>query len=127
MSGISNDGVAFVSPRFDETPLKAAGASYVTWPPRSIDPLLNQCAYERHWQQLAAHRPALKMIVLYGWNLYGEQAYIEPALAQPPLPSIGFEYVDRTREYWQAMATDRAIMPASYCAYLPQVSGAGPQ
>lgn len=127
ISGISSDGVAFVYPRFDEAPLKAAGASYITWPPRSIDPLLTECAYEQQWQQLGAHRSEIKMVVLYAWNLYGEQAYIEPAVATAPRPSIGYNYVDRTREYWQALTAGQAIVPASDCAYLPQVSGADPQ
>ena len=108
--------MAFVYPRFDEVPAKAMGATYITWTPRSIDPLLRQCAYERQWQQLAEHRSEINMIVLYGWNLYGEQAYIEPATATPPRPSIGYSYVDRTREYHRALVEGRAIVPASHCA-----------
>ena len=127
ISGMSSDGVTFVYPRFDEVPAKAMGATYITWPPRSIDPLLRRCAYERQWQQLAEHRADIKMIVLYGWNLYGEQAYIEPAAATPPRPSIGYSYVDRTREYYQALADGRAILPASYCPYLPVVTAAAPR
>jgi hypothetical protein len=121
VAGLSDDGVAFVTPRFDEYPAKIMGATYITWTPRSLDPLLTQCAYERQWQQLAEHRDRLRLIVLYAWNLYGEQAYIEPALATPPRPSIGRRYVERTRAYYAALLAGRPIIPASYCAYLPQV------
>ncbi len=120
VAGLSDDGVAFVTPRFDEAPAAAMGADYIRWPPRSLDPLLTQCAYERQWQQLAGQRDRLRLIVLYAWNLYGEQAYIEPALAAPPRPSIGRGYVERTRAYYAALRAGRPIVPASYCAYLPQ-------
>ncbi len=123
---LSSDGVAFVYPRFDEVPLKEMGADYITWLPRSIDPRLHLCAYERQWQQLVEQRSAVKMVVLYGWNLYGEQAYIEPAAATPPRPSIGYSYVDRTREYHRALVEGQAIMPASHCTLLPHVKGIGP-
>jgi len=122
ISGLSDDGVTFVTPRFDEYPAKQMGATYLTWPPRSLDPLLTQCAYERQWQQLAEQRDRLRLIVLYAWNLYGEQAYIEPATATPPRPSIGRRYVERTQAYYAALLDGRPIVPASRCAYLPQVS-----
>ncbi len=122
IAGLSDDGVAFVTPRFDEYPAKIMGATYITWTPRSLDPLLTQCVYERQWQQLADQRDRLRLIILYGWNLYGEQAYIEPALATPPRPSIGRRYVERTRAYYAALLAGRPIAPASHCAYLPWVS-----
>jgi hypothetical protein len=122
IAGLSDDGVAFVTPRFDEYPAKLMGATYITWPPRSLDPLLTQCAYERQWQQLAAQRDRLRLIVLYAWNLYGEQAYIEPATATPQRPSIGDRYVTRTRAYYTALLAGRPIVPASHCTYLPLLS-----
>ena len=114
IEGLSRDGVAFVYPRFDEYPLKypctdeyqvpgrcgdqdpfpGQGAGYIDWPPRRIDPWLTQCAYLRQWQRLAANREQIHLIVLYGWNMYGEQAYIEPATATAPRPTIGYDYVD---------------------------------
>ena len=78
-----------------------------------------QCAYERQWQQLTDQ---LRLIVLYAWNLYGKQAYIEPTTASPPRPSIGYGYVARTRAYYQALLAGRPIVPASRYAYLPLVS-----
>jgi hypothetical protein len=119
VAGLSDDGVAFVYPRFDEAPAAAMGADYIRWPPRSLDPLLTQCLYERQWRQLAEHRDRLRLIVLYAWNLYGEQAYIEPALAAPPRPSIGRRYVERTQAYYAALRAGRPIVPASQCSYLP--------
>jgi hypothetical protein len=116
VDGLSADGVAFVYPRFDEAPAKAMGAGYITWPPRSIDPLLVQCAYEHQWEALAARRDRLRMIVVYAWNLYGEQAYIEPASAAPPRPSIGYDYVDRTRAYYGALVQGRPFSTVSRCA-----------
>ncbi len=81
VDGLSSDGVTFVYPRFDEARAKADGAPYINWPARSVDSLLARCGYERQWQRLGEQRGAIKMVVVYGWNLYGEQAYIEPARA----------------------------------------------
>jgi len=119
IAGLSDDGVAFVASRFDEYPLKLMGAEYITWTPRSLDPLLARCAYEQKWQQLSEHRDRLRLVVLYGWNLYGEQAYIEPATADPPRPSIGRGYVERTRAYYAALLDGRPIIPAGDCPRVP--------
>lgn len=110
VDGMSDDGVAFVYPRFDEAPAKNQfGADYITWPPRSIDPLLQQRVYEKQWQKLMQNRSKVKMIVLYGWNLYGEQAYIEPSSGGPA--PVGQEYVARTKKYYEAFQKGEGALP----------------
>ncbi len=39
------------------------------------------------------------MIILYGWNLYGEQAHIEPSWGGPA--PVGYEYVEKTKKLYQ--------------------------
>ena len=98
IEGMSDDGVVFVYPRFDETYLAQGGAAYITWPPRRVDPCLQDGAYERQWQELTQNRTKVQLIVLYSWNLYGEQAHIEPSYGKPA--PVGHEYVAKTRKYY---------------------------
>ena len=104
IQGMSDEGVAFVYPRFDETYLAQGGAAYITWPARSVDPLLQDGAYERQWQELTQNRRKVKLIVLYSWNLYGEQTHIEPSDGNPA--PVGFEYVAKTRTYYDRFLDD---------------------
>ena len=73
------------------------GATYITEEPRQIDPLLDEGFYDGQWQDLILLRGILNMVVLYSWNLYGEQAHIEPSHGDPA--PVGFEYVDKTQRY----------------------------
>lgn len=91
---ISSDGVVFVYPRFDER-----GLGYPTWEPRVIDPLLEEGVYENQWRSLREERDHVQMIVLYSWNLYGEQAQIEPSTGGPA--PVEDEYVDKTRRLYR--------------------------
>ena len=91
---ISDDGVAFVHPRFDEYYLWSDGAGYIKWTPRRLDPDLKLGLYEQQRQMLIDNREQVKLIVLYSWNLYGEQAQIEPSTGVPaPVES---DYVRKT-------------------------------
>ena len=74
------------------------GATYITGEPRRINPDLNEEFYDRQWQDLMRLRKQVIMIVLYSWNLYGEQAHIEPS-HDGPAP-VGFEYLEKTRRYY---------------------------
>ena len=98
IEGMSDDGVVFVYPRFDETYLAQGGAAYITWSPRIVDPCLQDGAYERQWQELTQNRTKVHLIVLYSWNLYGEQAHIEPSYGKPA--PVGHDYVAKTRKYY---------------------------
>ena len=94
LEAMSDDGVVFVYPRFDESYLVQGGATYITWAARRVDPWLEEGVYEAQWQQVSDIREDVGLIVLYGWNLYGEQAQIEPSFDGPA--PVGFEYVART-------------------------------
>ena len=102
----SDDGVVFVYPRFDEYYLHLGGAGYLTGGPRRVDPILEKGAYERQWQQLVDNRETISLIILYSWNLYGEQAHIEPSTGGPA--PVGDEYVARTRRFYQQFLASRS-------------------
>lgn len=98
LSGITKDGVVFIHPRFDEFYLVEDGATYITWVPRRIDPYLTEGFYDSQWDDLMRLRRNVTMIVLYSWNLYGEQAHIEPS-DDGPAP-VGVEYLNKTQKYY---------------------------
>jgi len=95
---ISWDGVVFIYPRFDEFYLVEDGATYITWEPRRINPSLEEGFYDSQWQDLMLLRRNLTMIVLYSWNIYGEQAHIEPSNGGPA--PVRFEYQDKTQRFY---------------------------
>jgi hypothetical protein len=99
IEGMSDDGAVFVYPRFDEFYIAQGGASYITWKPRRVDPYLKEGVYERQWQQVEENRERIKLIVLYSWNLYGEQAQIEPS--KGCCAPVGDEYVRKTKDYYR--------------------------
>lgn len=107
VEAMSEDGTVFVYPRFDEYYAKLFGADYITWEPRRIDPFLEEGVYEQQWRQVVENREKAKLIVLYGWNLYGEQAQIEPSGEGPG--AVGHDYVEKTREYYQAFLEGRDV------------------
>ena len=98
LNGISKDGVVFFYPRFDEFYLVEDGATYVTGEPRRIDPFFTEGHYESQWEGLMGLRRNVTMIVLYSWNLYGEQTHIEPSHGGPA--PVGDEYLNKTRRYY---------------------------
>ena len=95
---ISKDGVVFFYPRFDEFYLVEDGATYITGEPRRIDPYLNEGFYDRQWEDLLRLCRNVTMIVLYSWNIYGEQAHIEPSNGGSA--PVGVEFLDKTRTYY---------------------------
>lgn len=107
VEAMSNDGVAFVYPRFDERPAKEMGADYIFWDPRSIDPSLSEGHYERQWQELGNERKRnpsrVRMVVVYGWNHYGEQAHIEPSSGGEGQPGVEWDYARGTKRYFQSL------------------------
>jgi hypothetical protein len=106
VAGMS-DGVAWVYPRLDEYPAKQMGADYITWPPRRLDPFLREGTYEQQWQRLVENREQVRLVVLYGWNLYGEQAHVEPSWGCPA--SVGWRYVAKTAQYYRAFREGLAV------------------
>ena len=88
----------FIYPRFDEFYLVEDGATYVTWEPRRIDPNLSEGFYESQWEGLMRLRRNVTMIVLYSWNIYGEQTHIEPSYGGPA--PVEDEYLDKTQRYY---------------------------
>ena len=94
---ISKDGVVFIYPRFDETYLVEDGADYITWEPRQVNPDLTEGFYKGQFDGLIPLRRHVSMIVLYSWNMYGEQAHIEPSHCGPA--PVGFKYVNKTRQF----------------------------
>jgi len=67
--------------------------------PRRVNSLLEEDFYERQWCQLDENRDAISLIILYSWNLYGEQAHIEPSTGGPA--PVEDEYVGITGRNYQ--------------------------
>lgn len=111
LDGMSDDGAAFVYPRFDEHHAAAMGADYITWMPRRVDPVLEEGVYNEQWQMLVENREQVNLIVLYSWNLYGEQAHIEPSDGGPG--PVRDDYVTRTRHYYDAFVTGYTVDAAT--------------
>jgi hypothetical protein len=99
------DGVALIYPRFDESYLSTP---YVACK-RKVDPDLTQGLYQQQWELLASHRDQLRLIVLYSWNLYGEQAHVEPSWLGPA--PVGYDYVEKTRTYYADFCARQPISP----------------
>ena len=87
------------------------GEGDITWTPRRVDPLLKEGMYEEQWQTLVENRENVNLIVLYSWNLYGEQAHIEPSDGGPG--PVRDDYVTRTRYYYDAFVTGHTIDAAT--------------
>ena len=97
---ISDDGFLSFAPRFDEYFMWLQG--FVT-NPRRMDPFLEEDIYCKFWKIAADNRDEVKLILIYAWNAYGEQAFIEPA-TNGPLGSGGADgrlLLNRTRSYYQ--------------------------
>ena len=77
--------------------------------PRTLQPAQRALVLDWLWTNYYGKDKYREDDLLYGWNLYDEQAYIEPAVATPPRPSIGYSYVDRTCDYWQTLRAGRAL------------------
>ena len=95
---ISKDGVVFVYPRFDESYLVEDEATYITWEPRRIDPYFEEGFYDSQWEELIRLCRNVTMIILYSWNIYGEQTHIEPSYDGPA--PVGVEYLAKTQRYY---------------------------
>lgn len=69
---ISDDGFMSFAPRFVDPPYVEAQ--------RRMDPLLEEEVYAKFWEIAYQNREALRLVLIYSWNAYGEQAVIEPSL-----------------------------------------------
>ena len=78
---ISSDGFVSFAPRFDEyfMWLSQTGIEY----PRRMDPFLEEHVYEAFWRMVQENKDRVRLILIYSWNAYGEQAFIEPAVNGP--------------------------------------------
>ena len=110
---ISGDGFMSFAPRFEE---------YFMWlqglvpNPRRMDPFLKENVYCKFWKIAAGNRDQVKLFLIYSWNAYGEQAFIEPA-TNGPLGSggeDGRELLENTRAYYHKFLNKEAISCPSY-------------
>ena len=71
--------------------------------PRRMDPFLEEAVYCMFWNIAGDNQDQVKLILIYAWNAYGEQAFIEPA-TNGPLGSGGEDgrlHLERTGSYYQ--------------------------
>ena len=73
---ISDDGFLSFAPRF----VDAFGLD-----PRQMDPFLSEGVYEQYWDIAYENRDEIALVLIYGWNAYGEQSVIEPVVDGPDL------------------------------------------
>lgn len=83
--GGEEETIAILSPRYDEWFLAAANPSW--WPeawcreetgPIRHDPYLTEDLYDLEWRQVYEERENIDLIILWAWNSWMEQLYIEP-------------------------------------------------
>ena len=48
-----------------------------------MDPFLEEHVYEEFWRIVTEDKDRVRLILIYAWNAYGEQAFIEPAVNGP--------------------------------------------
>ena len=86
--------IAILSPRYDEWFLAAANPSW--WPeawcredtgPIRHDPYLDEQLYDLEWRQVYEERENLDLIILWAWNSWMEQLYIEPDSGEGAAPA----------------------------------------
>ena len=83
---ISDDGFVAFAPRFDEYFMYLFQTDVKE--PRRMDPFLEEGVYQDFWRIVTKNKARVRLILIYSWNAYGEQAFIEPA-ANGPLGSGG--------------------------------------
>ena len=48
-------------------------------------PFLSEGVYEQYWDIANENRDEIALVLIYGWNAYGEQSVIEPVVDGPDL------------------------------------------
>ncbi len=126
ISGLSNDGVAFVYPRFDEAPEGGRGQLH------HLAAALHRSAAHAMRLRKAMAAAGVSIVRRSRWSCCtagtctASRRTSSQLAAMPPRPSIGYSYVDRTRKYWQALSAGWAIIPSSYCDNESRVSDPSP-
>ena len=99
-ASLSNgDGFRKVSPRLNWLHLYMNGFRSV---PLQIDPYFKDGWYDLQWQWVFRYRDRLKLLLVWTWNEYHEQNFIEPTLTEPEV-GVGDLYRGRTRFYFDRL------------------------
>ena len=93
---ISADGFRKVSPRFNSLYLYMSGRRDKIV---QIDPYLREGWYDSQWEWVFDNRDDIKLLMVWTWNEYHEQNFIEPTASGSPL-GVQELLRDRTRFYW---------------------------
>ena len=105
---ISDDGFLSFAPRFDEYFMWLQG---LATNPRRMAPFLEEDIYCKFWKIATDNRDEVKLILIYAWNAYGEQAFIEPAI-NGPLGSGGDDgrgLLESTQDHYGKFLNQEAI------------------
>ena len=92
---VSEDGFRKVAPRLNWWPLYRIGYRDE---PIQIDADLSERWYDLQWEWVFDDRDRIKLLLVWTWNEYHEQNFIEPTITQPSI-GVGEVYRDRTRYY----------------------------
>ena len=97
------DRTVILSPRYDEWFLAAAHPAW--WPdawgrtePVRHDPYLEEDLYDSEWRQIHSQRDDVDLVILWAWNSWMEQLYIEPDNGEGAAPA-GQTLVRKTEWY----------------------------
>ena len=103
---ISEDGFGVLTARFDTCwSVQRPGC-------KSIDPYLTDGYYDANWRVAFEHWDELRLLLIYSWNEYHEQAQIEPSYGDR---GTGFMMLAKTHFYW-----DRVNSGRRFSEYNPQ-------
>ena len=129
------DNTAILSPRYDEWFLAAAHPNW--WPAAwdricaiRHDPYLKENLYDYQWQEAHNRRGEIDLVILWAWNSWTEQLYIEPDDGEGAAPA-GDSLLRKTAWYTQRLRVGGAFQPfdsrqSELTAYLPRTVGCDP-
>ena len=101
----NEDGFRKVSPRLNWRHLYMSGFRDE---PRQHDPYFKDGWYESQWRWADNNREGIKLLLVWTWNEYHEQNFIEPT-DTPPEIGVGTVYRDKTRHYFDRLRSGQSF------------------
>jgi len=110
---IAEDGTVWICPRYDEFFYWIIGMDDFRHKRYEdlvrLDPTLEEGFYDRAWEIVFENRERVRQVIIYAWNSYGDQAFIEPAERGPFPP--GWTLVEKTAYYHRLLEEGGEFVP----------------